>query len=206
MLRYLRLILLLLIAVTTTASCNRDTSPEPPALAQRAVLLLQRGDYAALASLFHEPPSYEGAKLAQERQGLADVLAYLVGEFGAPTEPRAADPGIVFYKLSIAGADIPYWQSLPNFGVDQALVYRVHFGKVGPGVLAFAFIRPKGAWELRSIEFGLMPDEPQARDTMVRIGRGFLKRIPAFDEATITRLLDEMFPQRPAVKPLPSST
>jgi hypothetical protein len=51
-----------------------------------------------------------------------------------------------------------------------------------------------------------MPDEPQARDTMVRVARGFLKRVSSFDEATITRLLDEMFPQSPAAKAAERST
>jgi hypothetical protein len=198
--RYLRFVLFLLVAVTPTSSCSRDTPPEPPALAQRAMNLLQRGDYAAVANLLYEPPSYKGAKLAQERQGLTEVLAYLGGEFGAPADPRPADPQLVFYKLSIAGADLPYWKSLPNFGIDQALASHVQFGKVGPGVLAFTFIRAKGGWELRSVDFGLVPDAPQARDTMVRIGRGFLKQVPNLDEATITRLLEEMFPHLPAGK------
>jgi hypothetical protein len=124
-------------------------------------------------------------------------LSYLGGAFGPPAGGEAANLGIVFYKLSIAGADIPYWKSLPNFGIDHALAYHVQFEHVGPGVLAFTLIRAKTGWAVRSIDFGLLLDAPQARETMVRIGRGFLRRVSQFDEATSTRLLDEMFPQAP---------
>jgi hypothetical protein len=203
--RYLRLVLFFLVAVSAMTSCTREAGPEPPALAQHALVLLQRADYAAVANLIYEPPSYGDAKHVQERQALTDALAYLGGEFGAPSDPRPADPRIVFYKHSIAGADISYWKSLPNFGIDQGLGYYVHFGKVGSGVLALTFIRAKKGWALRSVDFGLMPDAPQARDTMVRIGRGFLKRVSRFDEATITQLLEEMFPQPSAAKPAENS-
>jgi hypothetical protein len=170
-------------------------------MAHHAVILLQRADYAALANLLYEPASYGQAELARERRALTEVLTYLGGEFGPPADPRRADPRIVFYKLSIAGADIPYWKSLANFGIDHVLTYQVHFGKVGSGVLAFTFIRTEDGWQVRSIEFGLVPGEPEARDAMLRIGRGFLNHVSHLDEATITRLLDEMFPQFPAAKP-----
>ena len=196
--RYLRLGLCLLVVASVATSCARSAGTEPPALAHHLMGLLQRGDYAAVANLLYEPPSYGPAQLAQERQALTTVLAYLGGTFGSPTAGQTADLGIVFYKLSIAGADIPYWKSLPNFGIDQALAYHVQFGHVGPGILAFTFIRIKGGWEVRSIEFGLLLDAPLARETMVRIGRGFLKQLSRFDDATITQMLEEMFPQTPA--------
>jgi hypothetical protein len=198
MVRYLWLGLCLLVVACATTSCTRSAGTEPSALAQHVMGLLHGGNYAAVADLLYEPPSYGHAQLAQERQALTKVLAYLGGAFGPPTGWQAADVGIVFYKLSIAGADNPYWKSLPSFGIDHALVYRVPFGQVGPGILAFTFIRAKGGWEVRSIEFGLALDAPQARETMVRIGRGFLRQASRFDEATISRLLDEMFPQVPA--------
>jgi len=195
--RYLWLGLCLLVVVSAATSCIRSAGSEPPALAKHLMELLRRGDYAAVANVLYEPPSYG---LAQERQALTAVLAYLGGAFGSPTDGQAADLGTVFYKLSIAGADIPYWKSLPNFGIDHGLVYHVQFGHVGPGILAFTFIRSKGGWEVRSIEFGLLMDAPQARETMVRIGRGFLRQVSQLDDVTTTQMLEEMFPQAPANK------
>lgn len=190
----LRALFYSLTIVSATIACQRDVSTEPAGLAQRAMSLLQRVDYAAAANLLYEPATYGPEQLARERQQLTELLAYLGGEFGPPTDPRVLDPQTAFYKLSIAGADMPYWKSLPNLGIDHVLVYQVHFARVGSGVLAFTFIRATGRWEVRSMEFGLIPDAPQARTTIVQIGRGLLRRISRFDQTTITRLLDEMFP------------
>ena len=199
----LRLIATLLFACMAGVACHRDDGAhqgagEPAALSDRVRVLLQRADYAAVADLLHQPPSYGAAELTRERRAATELLTYLFAEFGIPDKMRPAEPQVVFFKISVAGASVPYWNSLPNFGVDATVTYRAQFAKVGPGILNVTFIRRNQEWGLRAVEPGLLVTEPQARDAIVRIGRGALRKMnPGIDDATLTRILDEWFPPAP---------
>lgn len=91
-----------------------------------------------------------------------------------------------------------YWSSLPSLGADYAAIYRVSFSKVGPGIMRITLTRANKRWELRSVEVGLETRVPGARESMLRIGRSFLKESQGLrDPADVERALTAMFgPQR----------
>ncbi len=97
--------------------------------------------------------------------------------------------------VSLAGGDVPYWQSLRNMGVDAQLTFHVSYSKLGPGILHLTFIRANGEWQLRSIEPGLERHVPGARETMLRIGRASLAKMnPPVDHQALDQMLESMFP------------
>lgn len=189
-----------LTACFLAIGCGNSTSPnrqarDPQAVAAQVLQLLAAGKYSEVALAMHEPPSYDPARAAEDRRDVGDHLGFLFGEFGTMSAPQLATQPLRFYKVSLSGGDLPYWQSLRNMGVDAQLTYHVSFSKLGPGVLHLTFIRGKGEWQVRSIEPGLEMQAPAARQTMLRIGRASLAKMnPPVDHQALDQMLESMFP------------
>jgi hypothetical protein len=80
------------------------------------------------------------ARASADRHKVAEDLGPLLKEFGKISAPRVAG-NVVFYELQVAGADVPYWQSLPNRGIDSRMIYGVNFSGAGPGIVALEFTK-----------------------------------------------------------------
>lgn len=198
------LLLLTAAAALTTASKGfASSATHPPAsssvdaLASTVMSKLVAENFRGALEGMHEPASWDVARAAMDRQKMSEHLAALSKEFGRISAPRV-DASVSFYEFQIAGADVPYWQSLPNFGFDSRLVYRVKFSKVGPGVVALGFTRASGSWELRSVSLGLDRARPQSKEAALRIGRTFLTRFdPKMSKDALDKALAVLLAQEP---------
>lgn len=156
-----------------TLSASQPTANPVESLASKVMAKLIAGDTATAVARIHEPRAWDVTRASADRHKVSEDLGVLVREFGKISAPRVAGP-VTFYELQVAGADVPYWQSLPNAGIDSRMIYRVNFSKVGPGIVALAFTKASGSWELRSVSLGLDSSRPESKGAMVRIGRTFL--------------------------------
>jgi hypothetical protein len=175
-------LLLLTIALLTFWSAEGlaqllNTPPSDPvrALASDAISKLASGNASGTIAKIHEPPTWDKGRVAADRQQVTTNLVLLLKEFGTISEAQLLVGQVSFYEIQVAGADVPYWQSLPNFGMDARVTYLVKFSKAGPGVVAIALTRASGSWELRSVSLGLDRKGPHSKERMIRIGRTFLK-------------------------------
>ena len=163
------------------------------ALASVVIGQLVAGNAPQVAGRLHEPAKWDPARVAKDRQELGGGLAVLIKEFGRISSPKLSDVA-KYYEIKIAGGDVPYWQSLPNAGLDAKLIYRVSFAKAGPGILVLGFTRTSGRLELASIAFGLEPSRPHVKEQMARIGRTFLHfMMPGLDHDGLEEALASMF-------------
>ena len=189
-----------LAASLLAMACSDSTSPsraarDPQAVASPVLQLLTTSKYSEVALGLHEPPSYDPARATEDRRSVGDHLGFLFGELGTMSAPRLSTEPLRFYKVSLAGGDLPYWQSLRNMGIDAELTYHVSYSKLGPGILYLTFIRANSEWQLRSIEPGLEMRTRGARETMLRIGRAFFAKVnPPVDHQALNRMLESMFP------------
>ena len=193
-----RLIVLSLSIAAAMAGGGIALSASPRAvapvesLASMVMAKLIAGDTVAAVARIHEPSAWDMAHAAADRDKVVEHLGVLLKEFGKISAPRLAGT-LAYYELQVAGADVPYWQSLPNRGIDSQLTYRVNFSKVGPGIVALAFTWASGAWELRSVSLGLDRSRPESKEAMVRIGRVFLGAVaPGMSKAQIENALAQI--------------
>ena len=193
-----RLIVLSLSIAAAMAGGGIALSASPRAvapvesLASMVMAKLIAGDTVAAVARIHEPSAWDMAHAAADRDKVVEHLGVLLKEFGKISAPRLAGT-LAYYELQVAGADVPYWQSLPNRGIDSQLTYRVNFSKVGPGIVALAFTRASGSWELRSVSLGLDRSRPESKEAMVRIGRVFLGAVaPGMSKAQIENALAQI--------------
>jgi hypothetical protein len=154
------------------------------------------GDPAGAVARIHEPNAWDAAKASADRDKVAENLGVLLKEFGKISAPSLTS-NVAFYELQVAGADVPYWQSLRNRGIDSRLIYRVNFSSVGPGIVALEFTRASGSWELRSVSLGLDRSLPKSKEAMLRIGRAFLGTVaPGMSKAQIENALPQIIGQQ----------
>jgi hypothetical protein len=176
-----RVVLALLLAAVPLGggpALGAPSSPIKPveSIASKVMAKLMAGDPAAAVARIHEPRAWEPARASADRRKVSEDLRVLLNEFGRISAPRVASD-VTYFELQVAGADVPYWQALPNSGIDLRTTYRASFSKVGPGIVALTFTRVSGSWELRSISLGLDRSRPESKEAMVRIGRVFLRAV-----------------------------
>jgi len=157
----------------------------PDALLSDAIGDLVKGHAKLIAARIHEPKAWSTAEADKDRRAITDQLELLLHELGRVSSPTAASPP-PFYVLEVAGADLPYWQSLPNRGIARTATYQVKFEKAGPGVIVVALTQASDAWQLRSIAFGIEMNRRGARTTMLRVARRLLTKMrPDLSKAEI---------------------
>ena len=180
----------------TVFSASRPKVDPVEYLASQVMTKLIAGDAVGAVARIHEPSAWDAAHASADRQKVAEDLDVLLKEFGRISAPSLAR-NVAFYELQVAGADLPYWQSLQNRGIDSRLIYRVNFTSVGPGILALEFTRASGSWELRSVSLGLDRSLPRSKEAMVRIGRIFLTTAaPGMSKAQIENALAQIVGQQ----------
>ena len=183
----------MVLAAVLAVACGR-ARPPCGAPSDEVIDELTEGSLERVADRLHEPPSWDAHSAEQDRRDLAHQLAFMVDQFGGMSSVVPVTSEVPFLHLGISGGDVPYWQSLPNQGVDASTVHRVSFAKVGPGVVALTFIRNGDRCELRSIELGIEPSQAGASEKMMAIGRRSLEQFqPALDPETRERALEAMF-------------
>jgi len=181
------------------SSASNPTAYPVESLASEVMAKLTAGDRVAAVARIHEPSAWDMAHAAADRDKVVEHLGVLLKEFGRISAPHLAHLAgtVAFYELQVAGGDVPYWQSLPNYGIDSRLTYRVNFSRVGPGVVVLAFTRASGFWELRSVSLGLDQSRPESKEAMVRIGRVFLGAVaPGMSKAQIENALVQILGQK----------
>jgi hypothetical protein len=179
-------------------SASQATGASVEALASKVMAKLIAGDPVAVVARIHEPRTWDVPHASADRHKVSEDLGVLLREFGKISGPRAAD-NVTFYELQVAGADVPYWQALPNVGIDSRLTYRANFSKVGPGIVALAFTKASGFWELRSVSLGLDRSRSESKEAIVRIGRIFLGVIaPQMSKDEVERALAQIVGQQPS--------
>lgn len=188
--------LVIFILVSSCLTAFSGTMPSVNSrndIAQRVMSKLIAGDIQAAVGQIHEPATYDREHADEDRRSLSEDLAFLLQRFGNVSTPRLAQSLVEFYLIEIAGGDVPYWQSLPDFGYDARATYLVNFSKVGPGVVVIDLTRASGSWELRSIGLGLERSRPHSREIMLRIGKSFFSQQYSMLKDEIERILEAMF-------------
>jgi len=168
--------------VLATISCNTQSeeghlAPDPAAQGEQIVQLLQAENFEEVARLLHYPATYTPQERLADQAAVADSLRFLAGEVGHLDKVVVVREPVTFYKVSVSGGDVPYWQSLPNAGQDGALTYQAVFSKLGPGIFHLTFIRSGAGWQPRSIEVGLERGQPGAPERMADITRQMVARM-----------------------------
>jgi hypothetical protein len=176
---------------------SQATADSVESLASKVMGKLVAGDAIATVARIHEPRAWDVARASSDRHKVSEDLGVLLKEFGKISAPRVAG-AVTFYELQVAGADVPYWRSLPNAGIDSRITYRANFSRVGPGIVALAFTRASGYWELRSVSLGLDRNSPESKEAMMRIGRVFLGAIaPRMSKDEVESALAQIVGQQP---------
>jgi hypothetical protein len=188
----LPLTIVAVIVLTIPGVASPTTVDDVEPLASGVMANLTAGNPRGAIARIHEPRAWDGPRAADDRQKASEHFATLLKEFGKISAPRLAG-AVAFYELQVAGADVPYWQSLPNFGIDSTVTYLVKFSRVGPGIVALRFTRASASLELRSISLGLDRSRPESKEAMMRIGRIFLRgRMPNQEiESALARILGQ---------------
>ena len=169
-----RLLLAVTLLFAAWSGCTAPTKPrEVMSIASSTLADLTTGAVARACSRIYEPSDSAPNRIAEDRKELSDLVEAVMKEVGTISGARIIHKWAI-YELQIAGADVPYWQALPNLGIDTRVAYAVNFSKIGPGILLFTFTHLSGTWELRSISFGVETSVPNARETALRIGRVLL--------------------------------
>jgi hypothetical protein len=193
--RFAVLVAIVGLFITGRSAHSKTVDPTDPTATITAGILskLVAGTPAAAIEKLHEPPGWDKARSDSDRREVSDALVAILGDFGTISSPQIVD-SVAFYELQLAGGDLPYWQKLPNMGVDSKVTYLVDFSKVGPGVVAISLTHATGAWELRSISLGLEKNGAAARSKMEPLGRAFFARMdPGMPRDKLDELVDQTF-------------
>lgn len=164
------IIQLIIGLIFVVAACGSPEQPRKsealdPAqqLANNALALLQQGKLEQLVMLFHFPTSYTADELAKDRSNVQTSLSVLDSEFGKATEVEPLTGSAVYYHLSVAGANVPYWKTHSAFTTFK---YSAHFGKVGSGYLVLEVCKYSDKYEIRFIHFGIPSWQPLAKEKL----------------------------------------
>lgn len=187
---------LLVAAFFLFAASTGWSAPAQPkevtSIASAALADLTAGSATRACARIYEPYGWEKKRIADDRQGLSVGVAALLKEVGTISAARLVHDAS-FFELQIAGADVPYWDALPNRGIAARVTYTANFSKRGPGILSFTFTHVSGKWELRSISFGFQPSVPNGRETALRVARVFFKTmIPGITDDQVEQLAAQM--------------
>jgi hypothetical protein len=157
----------------------------PETLLSDTVARIVKGRAKPIAASIYEPKTWSASEAGKDRKEITGQLEFLFRELGRFSSPSAVSPAPI-YTLDIAGADIPYWQSVPDRGIARTATYAGRFEKAGDGVVVLTLTQLSGRWELRSVAFGIEMKRRGARETMLRVARRFLAKIrPDMSKADI---------------------
>ena len=187
------------LVATILASCRAgefdpESVPEAQEMANRAVDLLCEGDYEAVAELLHYPPSYTPEQLATDKADVRVGLELLAGEVGLCTAPEPQNQPVEFYQVGVSGGDVPYWQSLPNGGLDQSYRYKVRYGKLGDGIVQVTLVEESGKWAVRSVDLGLETAREGAREIMLDLGEKLAAALTPLEPGDFRKRADGVVP------------
>jgi hypothetical protein len=185
-----------MLPIMLLAASNARPAPAQPkevaSLASAVLAELSAGAVRRACARIYEPSDWDEKRIADDRTQLSKGIAALMNETGTISATRLVH-GAGFFEVQITGADVPYWEALPNRGIAARVTYTAKFAKAGPGIVSFTFTHLSGRWELRSISFGVEPSAPNARETVTRLASVFLKAmIPGITKEQLDQIAAQM--------------
>lgn len=175
---------------------NNDPSIPPSERVSTVMARLAQADVSSVGAAIHEPPTYDLHRAVKDRRVIVQQLEFLLAQFGQVSSDGVCGTPAEVYQLEVSGGDLPYWNSLPNMGVDAAVTCPVRFSSVGRGAVRLSFVNINGDWRLRSVAFGLLRSDGGSRESMVRIVRAFLARFaPEMSEQDAAKYVDAALPR-----------
>lgn len=162
------------------------------ALERRAdalVQLLTQGRAGDVADHLHYPESESEAERARDRASIQQSLAFLLERFGTPESVKRLKRPEKFDAIDIGAGGMDYWRKQAAHAETERLVYRAHFQKIGPGIIAVSFVRLGESWVVRSVAIGLDAQTADSHQRMAALSRDLLAKLqaPAQGEAPAGR-------------------
>ncbi len=147
---------LIVLLFSSNASAQEEIFKEKTG---RFVDLYNKKDFDGLTGLFHFPKENTEAERKADKEAIRKTLAMYFDEFGKITGFEKRENPPFYYFVTIAGADIAYWQKHPE---GDKITYQVKFARQGDGYLELVFSYILREWEIRQVNFGLPADGPQS--------------------------------------------
>lgn len=180
----------LLFAAST--GCRAPVKPRDVQLLASATLAdLTAGAVTQACARIYEPSDWDAERIAADRKQMAEGFDAMMKEVGTLSDARMIHNWLI-YEVGVVGGDPRFWQSLPNQGIANRVVYTVNFSRMGPGIVSLTFTHLSGKWELRSIAFGVERSMSNAREKAGRMGRALFRTM---NPAASDEQLDQMVAQ-----------
>ncbi len=157
-------------APAETSNSEAEARSQLIARAASIATRLQSGSLESVADEFHYPSSYTEQQRVDDRKIIRRQLAVLTQQFGELETFTLTPTAQPFYRIAVGSVSNAYWDNLPNEGISAGVSFNTTNKKISRAVLAFTFYFTNQRFELRSIEFGLGADQPNAQERMAAIG------------------------------------
>ena len=156
----------MLLPVTVAAQYTPDLPDSLKAEGDSLMVWLNAGTHANVTERLHYPPTWTKKQVAEDQAGLAKGLALITTDLGRLMDYGAFSGVTVNYEVSVAGGDIPYWDSVSPFRTRDR-IYQGVFERFGRGFVVIRFAELNSRWDAQSILFWLDPAEDGSRDRAI---------------------------------------
>lgn len=163
--------------------------------AHAVVRAIAMRDYAGVAKRLHYPENFSPKQRHEEEEVIVQALRFLAERFG-PTEvgERLTNPP-PYFEVGVFAGDSAYWSQVEMGTPTTTIVHSATFAKLGSGVIAVKFTKLFGGWRIESVQIGLLASVPNARDTVVSIGREMIGAMTPADPRELDRAIEEAIPR-----------
>jgi len=155
-------------------------APGPQLIARGTFVMksLEVGDFSPILDQMHYPSQYTESEHADDRRAVAVAFQFLSTRFGKLEGYELAEGPVDCVCVSLAMGPDEYWAKDADTDHGAAVAFTTRHAKIHGGIVRITETNRGQGW-MRSIEFGISPTVPGAKDQMTRIAREMVSRMDA---------------------------
>lgn len=139
---------------------------------------LESGVFSPILDQMHHPPGYADTEIAEDRRAISAALQFLSARFGKLESYELRSEPVECLCISLAMGPDEYWAQVPESDRGGAVAFTSRYAKMQSAIVRITETNRGGGW-IRSLEFGVPPTLPGAKDQITRITRDMISRMQA---------------------------
>ncbi|HXK23470.1 MAG TPA: hypothetical protein VMS55_12420 [Myxococcota bacterium] len=153
-------------------------APSPQQVARGTLVMknLEIGSYSPILDQMHHPATDTEAENAEDRRAISVAFQFLSTRFGKLEGFELAQGPVDCVCVSLGMGPDEYWAKDAETDRGAAVAFTTRYSKIHAGIVRITETNRGRGW-IRSIEFGVPPTVPGAKEQVTRITREMIARM-----------------------------